>query len=359
MNRRLLILSLLIPSAFAQEATSGVEVGGTVSAQAVDSETLTAPPRDGSIVAAGFRAVLYPVWKINDHWAVSASLEAYSRPYFYNQFSTQGYGLTASILQATLSYSDYFPHGSIVIRAGELSSAFGSFLLRYDDAVNPLIDMPLTYGYYYEGVSTLPVAGVETDLTLGKFDARGQFVNSSAFNPRSVFERDQYGNWAGGAGYTIRQGLRIGGSIYRGPYLDRQYPYFFPGEWAPNRLPATAAGIDASWGQGPWNVYGEWQRFQLDYHVIPTLTFQGGYVEARRTLNPRWYLAARSAYLRSNEIPPYQVYEIAAGYRPGRNELIKLGYEIKQGSMIQGASANTLAIQFVTTFGPISAAFHQ
>jgi len=32
-------------------------------------------------------------------------------------------------------------------RAGQLGSAIGSFNLRYDDAVNPLIDMPSLYGY--------------------------------------------------------------------------------------------------------------------------------------------------------------------------------------------------------------------
>jgi hypothetical protein len=341
--------------ALAQEAASGVELSGTVSVEAVDSHQLAQAPRDGSNVDGGFRAVLYPVWKISEHWSISGAVQLYSRPYFYDQFSTQGHGVKGDILQANLSYSQFFHRGSVVIRAGELSSAFGAFLLRYDDAVNPLIDIPLSYGYYYEGVSTLALAGVQADVSLGKFDARAQFVNSSAFNPRSIFARDQYGNWAGGAGYTIRQGFRVGGSTYRGPYLDRQFPFYFPGESPPNQLPATAVGIDASYGQGPWNLYGEWQRFQLDYHVIPNYIQQAGYVEARRTLHPRLYLAARAGYLRSSAGSPYQVYEVAAGYRPSRFELVKLGYEVERSPEIKGASANTLALQFVTTFGPLSA----
>ena len=63
----------------------------------------------------------------------------------------------------------------------------------------------------------------------------------------------------------------MGASAYRGPYLDRQYEFFFPGEAPPRDLPATAIGVDAQWGRGPWNVYGEWQGFQMDYTVIPTL----------------------------------------------------------------------------------------
>lgn len=337
---------------FAQEASSGVELTGTVSAEAVDSHQLSQAPRDGSDIVAGFRAVFYPLWKISDHWSVSGALQIYSRPYFYADFSTQGYGLETDVLQAALNYSQVFHRGSVVIRAGELSSAFGSFLLRYDDAVNPLIDIPLTYGYYYEGVSTLSLAGVEADVTLGKLDARAQFINSSPFNRRSIFDHDQYGNWAGGAGYTVKQGFRVGASMYRGPYLDREFPYYFPGELPPRELPATAVGIDASYGQGPWNLYGEWQHFQMDYHAIPNYIQQGGYIEARRTLTPRWYVAARAAYLRPSEGSPHQVYEIAAGYRPSRFELIKTGYEIEQGPAIRGTLANTLAIQFVTTLGP-------
>ena len=164
--------------AFAQEAQSGVEVSATISGEAVQSHTLSESPRGGFDMAAGFRAVLYPTWKIDDHWSVTGSFQLYSAPYFYDQFSTQGYGLYGNIQQASLNYSSFFDGGSVTIRAGELSSAFGSFLLRYDDAVNPLIDIPLSYGYYYEGVSILPVAGAQADVTFGKLDARVQFANS-------------------------------------------------------------------------------------------------------------------------------------------------------------------------------------
>ncbi|HTS75549.1 MAG TPA: hypothetical protein VMG40_05060 [Bryobacteraceae bacterium] len=350
-----LLTAICVRCACAQEASSGIELSGTISVEGLGSPQLSDPPHDGSIAAGGFRVVLYPVWKIDDHWAVSAALQAYSDPYFYDQFTAPGESLRGNVLQANVSYSQFFSDGSLVIRAGELSSAFGSFLLRYDDAVNPLIDVPLTYGYYYEGVSTLALTGVEADATLGKLDARVQFTNSSPMNPRSPFDHDQYGNWTAGGGYTIRQGLRVGASLYRGPYLDRDYPYYFPGEWPPNRLPATAIGLDAKWGRGPWNLYGEWQRFQFDYHVIPTYIEQAGYVEARRTLTPRWYVAARAGYLRSSLPRQNQVYEIAAGYRPDRRQLIKLDYEAIPGPLIFGRSRHTIAIQLVTTFGPLAA----
>jgi hypothetical protein len=243
-----------------------------------------------------------------------------------------------------------------VIRVGQLSTAFGSFPLRYDDAVNALIDKPMSYGYYGAGVSTLGMAGAQADITLGKLDARAQFVNSSPANRRSIFDRDQYGTWAGGAGYTITQGFRLGVSAYRGPYLDRQYAFYFPGEAKPRDLPATAIGIDAQWGRGPWNLYGEWQRFQMDYRAIPNFLQQVGYVEARRNLHPRWYVAARAGYLLASAYPGREAYEFTVGYRPSRFELVKIGYQAQHGPAIRGTSANAFLVQLVTTFGPLSIA---
>src|SRR5579884_1940991 len=121
---------------------------------------LTEAPRNGPPEAAGFRIVAYPTWKIDEHWSVTAALQANSQPYFYQEFYTPGYHLNAEVLQANLAWATFWNNGdSLVLRAGELSSAFGSFLLRYDDAVNPLIDIPLSYGYYYAGVTTKGLPG--------------------------------------------------------------------------------------------------------------------------------------------------------------------------------------------------------
>lgn len=341
---RLSILALAaLPRVFAQEADSGFELRATLSAEAVGSSDLTGAPRDGDPATGAFRAMLYPVWKINRHWSFEGAVQVHSRPYFFDEFSTQGYGVRSDILQGRMNYAQFWKKASIVVSAGMLSSAFGSFLLRYDDAVNPLIDKPLDYGYY-QGITLLGLAGVQADGTYGKWDFRAQLVNSSAINRRSIFDHDQYGNWAGGAGYTIKQGFRVGGSILRGPYLDRQFPYFFPGEWPPNTLPATAVGVDVSWGRGPWNAYGEWQRFRMDYHVIPTFRQQFAYGELRRVLAPRWYVAARIGEMTASEGPSRHVVEAAVGYRPGAFELLKLGYE----------SDKTVAVQFVTTLRPLA-----
>jgi hypothetical protein len=333
----------------AQEASSGFDLRESLSALGVDSNVLSAPPRSGSPLAAGFRSVTYPTWKISPNWGVTGALEFVTRPYFYEDFDTTGYGAKGYILQSTLNYSRVSDKGSVLVRAGVLSTSFGSFLLRYDDADNPLIDMPPQYGYYYAPVSTSGLPGAQIDATRGKWDARLQFANSSPANPRSLFAHDQYGNWAGGAGYTIRQGFRVGVDAYRGPYLDRQYAYFLPGEKNPSTLPATGLGLDAGWAHGHTSVQVEEDRFVMPYTVIPTLRESAGYVELRQVLTPRWYLAFRPGYTAANEGGDVRCWEMAAGFRPNRFQLIKIDYEIEHYTVGAPANQSTLAVQWVTT----------
>jgi len=344
------ILSLcgLAAAVWAQEAESGFELRSTVAAASVYSHELTEAPRDGEEVTGGFQALLYPTWKLNSHWAVSGAIQIHSRPYFPEEFTSQGYGVKANILNANISYSRFWGKGSLVVRAGQLTSAFGSFLLRYDPSVNSLTGVPAGYGYYSGGVAVAGLAGVQADGTLGPFDMRAQFTNSSPANPRSVFDRDQYANWAGGAGYTIRQGFRIGVSAYRGPYLDRHHPFYFPREARPHDLPATGYGLDVQWGRGPWNVYGELSHFQMTYKAIPTFNLHTGYAEVRRVLHPRWYGAARTGYQRPVGYRGSESYETTVGFRPSASQVLKFGYTTEHYS--GQALAHTVMIQFVTSF---------
>jgi hypothetical protein len=348
------IVLLVAAAAFAQEASSGFEVATTLSFESFYTHQLSDWPRDGEPLSGGFQALLYPTWKLDSHWSLAGAVEVHSRPYFAEEFDTQGYGVRGDVLQLNLSYTRYWGNRSLVFRIGDLSSAFGSFLTRYDPAVNPLIGMPLAYGYYYKGVTMLGLAGAELDASAGRFDVRAQFVNSSPANRRSIFDHDQYGNWTGGLGYTIWQGFRVGASTYYGPYLDRQYAYYFPGEAPPRDLPALAYGVDVEWGRGPWNVWAEWQRFQNDYRVIPDYISRIGYVEARRVLNPHWYAATRINYSRADANPVSPSYELAAGFRPGAHQLVKMSYLIQRGAQYRGTLGNTAAVELVLSFRPVS-----
>ena len=170
MNFRIFLVCalLLAPVATlrAQEANSGFDLGVTLSGEGLDSAQLSGPPRNGDPVTAAFRAVVYPTYKFGSHWMLSGAVEVYSHPYFSEVFPVNENGTDVRLIRADLSYSQFWENRSLVIRAGQLSSAFGSFLLRYDDFVNPLVDIPNSYGYYSRGVSTNSLAGAELDAGL-------------------------------------------------------------------------------------------------------------------------------------------------------------------------------------------------
>jgi hypothetical protein len=345
----LVLLAALAPRTVAQEARSGVSLGATVTGQFAASSIFTKVAIAEPVAAAGFRTVLYPTIKFSDHWTITGAWQAYSRPYFFDSFTNTDRGTSGNLLQASINYARVSPKGSLVVRAGELSTAFGSFLLRYDDAENPLANLPQAYGYYYAPVSILPVAGAQIEATRGKLDGRVQFANSSPANPRSIFAHDQYGNWAGGAGITVRQGLRFGVSAYRGPYLSRNYAFFFPGEANPSALPAHSLGADAEFAHGHWNIQGEFQRFVMPYSVIPTFRQDAAYSEVRRVLSPRWFVAVRTGYSSASFGGNNERYEFSAGFRPNRFELLKADYELDHHSSVTPATDNTFFLQFVTT----------
>jgi len=353
-NIRSLLLCLLFGALtgqllHAQEASSGFDLRATLTAESIASKELTEAPRSGSPIILTAHSIVYPTWKIGDNWSVTGALQLATRPYYFEELSSTGYGLKGVVLQTTLNYARVSDRGSLLVRTGQMSTAFGSFMLHYDDADNALVDLPTGYGYYYAPVSVLGVAGAQIDVTRGKVDARVQFANSSPANPRSLFASDQYGNWAGGAGYTIRQGFRVGVSAYRGPYLSRNYKYFFPGEANPNTLPAHALGVDVNWAHGHTNLQGEWQNFVMPYATIPVFRQSLGYSELKRVLNPRWYLAVRGGYSSANESGKTQTVETAVGFRPDRIQLIKVGYEYEHFSTGAERNDKVLAIQFITT----------
>jgi hypothetical protein len=96
-------------------------------------------------------------------------------------------------------------------------------------------------------------------------------------------------------------------------------------------------------------VLGEVQRFVLPYVAIPTFRETAGYVEVKRVLSPRWYVAVRNGYSSANASGQLQTLESVAGFHLNRLELIKVSYEYEHYSTGSQRNDNTLGIQFVTT----------
>jgi len=333
----------------AQEASRGIDVHATLTAETVASNQLSDEPRNGSPIILATRSVVYPILKLSDDWSITGAVQAATRPYFYQDFSTEGYGFKGNLLQAALSYSRVSNRGSLVFHAGERPSAFGAFVLRYDETSNPLVNTPPGYGYYYAPVSFLGVTAAQVDATRGKWDSRLQFANSSPANPRNLFAKDQYGNWAGGGGYTIRQGLRVGVSGYRGPYLDRHYAYFYPGEASPNTLPAHGVGIDANWSHRHSWAFVEAQKFVMPYTLFPSFRESTAYGELRQDLSPRWFAAMRYSYTCNSVTGKLHALEAGGAYRLNRHQTLKLSYEEQRYQGRNKAPYHTLGIQLVTS----------
>ena len=343
--------------AAAQEADAGLDLRATLTTQGAASNLLQEEPRYGAPVAAGFHGVLYPTWKISENWFASGAVQLATRPYYYADMTTAGFGAKGNVLQAALNYAKVWKGAFVLARAGELPTAFGAFPLRYDDMVNPLVDLPVPYGYYGAPVSITAVAGAQVDATKGRWDGRVQFANSSPANPRSIFATNQYGNWVGGAGYTIRQGFRVGASAYHGPYLDNGDP----GAWrSPSHWPAQGYGVDASWAHSHTSVIGELQRFVEPYSYGETERQWAGYAELKQVLAPRWFIAGRYGEADVNLSGAIRVTEAGVGFRPNRLQLIKVSYQARYGSAPSadwypaagGADAtwhHTVAIQWVTS----------
>lgn len=343
------VLAFCVEPVSAQESSSGLDLRATITGQVAASSVLTEAPRSGDPVVGGFRSVVYPTWKMNSNWFFAGAWQFSTRPFYYQDFASQGYGTKGNILLAAVNYARISDQGSVVIRAGEMPTAFGAFPLRYDDADNSLVDLPIEYGYYDSPVSVFSVTGVQLDLTRAKWDSRVQFVNSSAANPHGPLSQNQHGNWAAGLGYTIRQGFRIGFSGYRGPYLDRDDEESLPSKVRLSRFPASAVGIDASWAHGHTNLQGELQHFIMPSPSQSTVRESAGYGEIRQVLNARWYAAIRVGYANTSSAGNRHSVETAVGIRPNRLQIVKLSFETKHNGSGDNRLESTFAVQLVTS----------
>ncbi|HLW76074.1 MAG TPA: hypothetical protein VKS01_03795 [Bryobacteraceae bacterium] len=403
-TRLTLALAMLAAAGVAaQDSGAGFSVPITLGGGAMYTDRLQAEG-DASPYTAGFRAVLYPTLRLDDHWFGYAAIQLREAPYFYYDAFDSSHDFYTEVIQAFVGYSARRGKNALVIKAGRLASAVGAFPMRYDDTDNPLLDQPLSYttalpvrgdqvpwGVYslagslyganaYAAAANAPgltpvtlysIPGIEADVSLGgRVDGRVQITSGSPANPQSITQFAHASQWAAGAGYTIRQGFRVGMSAFRGPYLGDNAAASLPMGTGIRSFPSTGIGVDAQWASGRWSLNGEWQRFQFDspgFAQQPSL--QSGYAEAKSIVTPRIYLAARAGWLATGSVadssgatatefaPALASLEAGGGYWLGRNELIKASYEWLHIEGSPGARANVLGAQFVYRFNSLGWSF--
>ncbi len=410
MLKQLLTLGLaaavfVVPSR-AQNSEFAVSVPVTLSGGALYSERLQFADPTNPAGTGAFRAMFYPTVQLGPNWFGYAAVQVRSIPYFYYDAYDPSHEVYTDALQAYIGYSFRKDRVSMVFKAGKLTSAFGSFPLHYDDAENPLLDQPLSYitdiplrpdqllcgtkdllNQHYGSVSEscggtpgrmggpAPVTlyglpGVQAEISSGRVDARLQLTSGSPMNPQGFTAGSQYLNWTAGGGYTIHQGLRIGVSGFRGPYLDPVVASLLPSGTTVRNFPASGIGADMQWARGRFSVNSELHRFRFDQpNFVDSPTVTSGYVEMKTVITPRLYVAGRGAFLyaghvtdhagvSTDQFAPYiRSYELAAGVWITHNQLLKGGYEWLRNEGQIGHRTDVFGVEYVVQIHSLAWAF--
>jgi len=399
----ILLLAAIAQHAAAQDAETGIAVPITITGGVLYSHRMQGDEAGAGPLAGAFHLAFSPSLRLNDHWFAYASIQLRSTPFYYYDAFEADHNVDLQAIQAFVGYTTKYRSITLLVKAGQLTTAFGAFPLHYDDNDNALLDQPLSYSTYLK-LPTIPVncnssqagptawtgtscgsqgddygltpvtlyglPGVEVDLSSHKIDTRFQLTNSSPANPQNVLSGSQFAQWTTGGGYTIVQGFRVGGSVFRGPYLDRTAAASLPIGKTLGDFPATGAGLDAQWAHSRWSTSGEWQWFRFDcpgFRISPTASI--AYAEVKAVLTPRIYAALRVADQRNGQVAdltqqasePFeanvQAYEFALGYRPNRWQLLKIGYEWLRTKDVPGTRDNALGLELVTNIRPLSKAW--
>jgi len=400
----ILLLAAFSLPVTAQEAETGIAVPVTITGGALYSHRMQGDNPAAGPLAGAFHAAFSPSLRLNAHWFAYASIQLRSTPFYYYDAFEADRKIEAQAVQAFVGYTTTYKSATLLVKAGQLVSAFGSFPLHYDDADNTLLDQPLSYSNYLKlpplqltcnaaqsggvpwtgspcggwqannygltPVTLYGLPGIEVDLAVHKLDARLQLTNSSPANPQNLLSGSQHAQWAAGGGYTVIPGFRVGGSVFQGPYLNQAVAAFLPPGKTVSDFPATGAGLDAQWARGRWSTSGEWQWFHFDspgFRISPSTSI--AYAEVKAVLTPRFYAALRVADQRNGRVADFthwtsepfeanvQAYEFAIGYRPDRWQLFKIGYEWLRSNDVPGTRDDVLGVQLVTSIQPLSKAW--
>lgn len=229
------------------------------------------------------------------------------------------------------------------VDAGIISSPLGlaTFELRADR--NPTIGAPFYYYVplppfdgHFDGV-TLMSGGYPLGAVLSAsgshWDARAGVTDSSPTLSRSVFSATRAPAMAqviGGAGVTPIPGFRLGVGFAQGRYrapATTPTGVSLPGE------SATVFNVEGEYSIGYTRVAGEWIADRFDTTKSPALA-RGFNLDATRTLNPRWFVSARTARTSSPTLTaptPLRLSAVSAegtlGYRLTRSFTLRGGYQ--------------------------------
>jgi len=400
------LTTLLVGAGVAQEAESGLSMPVTASFGAMDTHRFNLFSPTASPSVANFRLMFYPTLRLGKHWFAYAAIQVRRIPYFYYDAYLPDRDVETDLVQGYVGYTMHSGPATIVFKAGQMVTAFGSFPLRYDDAQNSLMDQPLAYitevplrtgqlacgtsdllkqhygsvaancgGEVGRGPGLTPVTlyglpAAQAEISVRRFDARVQMTTSSPANPEGWAMSRQYLQWAAGGGVTIQQGFRVGVSGFRGPYLESSIAPWLPTGTSVRSFPASARGLDAQWARGRLSANGELQEFRFDapnYVVPPRIVT--GYAELKARVTPRIFAAAREGFLKTESVldskgvsaaefaATLHSTEVGLGFWLHPHVLAKVSYEFMHAAGSTGSRTNVVGMQLVATFNQLQQAF--
>lgn len=233
------------------------------------------------------------------------------------------------------------------IEVGQIMSPIGAGTLQYRADMNPTLGFP---AMYHLGLPAVEPGAPRLDMIspgypLGalvsmshrRFDARGAVLDTSPVRYRKALAGPQpprSGQLMIGAGYTLRPGFRVGGSLARGRWAKAEE--FISRPDASDRQ-ATLAGVEWDFSHRYTRITGEWLRHALDTDDRPAV-INGWSLQATQTLTPRWYAAARidrvsapRAISGRREMLHFGVVETVAGYRINPEISLRAGHVARHG----------------------------
>jgi hypothetical protein len=144
----ILALGFLSLPVRAQEADAGITVPVTITGWALYSHRMQGDDPAAGVMAGAFHAAFFFQPQI-EHTLVCLSVHsAASKPFYYYDAFAADRLVKLKVARAFVGYTRSYKSATIVIKAGQLASAFGSFPLRYDDTENPLLDQPTSHSTY-------------------------------------------------------------------------------------------------------------------------------------------------------------------------------------------------------------------
>ncbi len=263
-------------------------------------------------------------------------------------------------------YSDQFgiqysPTQLFVVDAGKLTPLIGTFSTRRFSTRNPLIGIPDGYSLQYP-------LGVKVSGETSHFDYRAAMVSLPADHLGYVPRATARLRPAIGAGFTPIVGARIGASFTVGPYLNHSIGAT---QLAGKRWSAydqRVLALDAAFSRGYLETHAEFARGSYDVpgraNAVSGLTY---YAEAKYTLSPRFFLAARAERNKYPFIRPtssatwvanltdFVDGEVGGGYRFAASTLFKLSVRgdrwwVRSGAGFRGQGGHAIAVQLSQAF---------